>query len=211
MLQDIKELLYAWDKAIFHWINSDWQNSVFDFVMPIVTNFSYWKFPIFVILLALFIWGGKKGRWTVILGIVAVGLADLSSHIILKNIFERIRPCNALPNVHLLLYSNCPVTYSFPSNHAVNFFSAAALFSYFYKKTGIFLFFIAILVAISRVYIGAHYPFDTLGGAVWGILGATVVLISANKIFKGKVEAARKKERVSLKVEWEKLISSKEI
>ena len=211
MLQDLKELLYAWDKATFYWINADWQNSVFDFVMPILTNFSHWKFPMFIILLALFVWGGKKGRWSVILGVVAVGLADLSSHVILKNIFERVRPCSELPNVHLLLYNNCPVTYSFPSNHAVNCFSSALLVSYFYKKTGIFLFLLAILVAISRVYIGAHYPFDTMGGAVWGTSVAAVILISANKIFKGKVEAARKKERVSLKVEWEKLISSKEI
>ena len=209
MLQDLRELLYAWDKAIFHWINSDWQNSVFDFLMPIITNFSYWKFPIFVILLALFIWGGKKGRWAVILGIVAVGLSDVTSSQILKLVFERIRPCNVLLDVHLL--TGCPTSYSFPSNHAVNCFSSALLVSYFYKKTGIFLFLLAILVAISRVYIGAHYPFDTMGGAVWGTSVAAVILISANKIFKGKVEAARKKERVSLKVEWEKLISSKEI
>ena len=211
MLQDLKELLYAWDKAIFYWINSDWQNQVFDFVMPILTNFSHWKFPVFIILLALFIWGGKKGRWTVILGVVAVGLADLSSHVILKNIFERVRPCSELPNVNLLLYSNCPTTYSFPSNHAVNSFSAAMMVSYFYKKTGIFLFLLAILIAISRVYIGAHYPFDTVGGAIWGMLLAVVIVTIANKIFKGKVEAARRKERQSLKVEWEKLISSKEI
>src|SRR3990170_1717836 len=124
MLQDIRELLYSWDKAVFHWINSDWQNSVFDFVM--------------------------------------------------------VRPCSDLPNVHLLLYNNCPTTYSFPSNHAVNCFSAAMMVSFFYKKIGIFLFLIAILVAISRVYVGVHYPFDTVGGAIWGILGAIVVLISAN-------------------------------
>jgi len=211
MLQDLKELLYAWDKAIFRWINSDWQNSVFDFVMPIVTNFSHWKFPVFIILLALFIWGGKRGRWAVILGIVAVGLADLSSHLILKTIFERVRPCSDLPNVHLLLYNNCPTTYSFPSNHAVNCFTAAMMVSFFYKKTGVLLFLLAMLVAISRVYIGVHYPFDTVGGAMWGMLGATVVLISANKIFKGKVDTARKKEKQLLKIEWEKLISSKEI
>ncbi|EQB63087.1 MAG: Phosphoesterase PA-phosphatase related protein [candidate division Zixibacteria bacterium RBG-1] len=211
MLQDIRELLYSWDKAVFHWINSDWQNSVFDFVMPIVTNFSYWKFPIFVILLALFIWGGKKGRWAVILGVVAVGLADLSSHLILKTIFERVRPCSDLPNVHLLLYNNCPTTYSFPSNHAVNCFSAAMMVSFFYKKTGIFLFLIAILVAISRVYVGVHYPFDTVGGAIWGVLGASLILVSANKIFKGKIQAVRRKEQPKGTVDWEKLISSKEI
>lgn len=210
MLQDLKELLYAWDKAIFYWINSDWQNNVLDFVMPILTNFSHWKFPVFILLLALFIWGGKKGRWTVILGVVAVGLADLSSHIILKNIFERVRPCSDLPNVHLLLYKNCPVNYSFPSNHAVNCFSSALMVSYFYKKTGIFLFLLAILVALSRVYIGAHYPFDTVGGAIWGMLLAVVIVTIADKIFKGKVGAARKKE-YKLRMEWEKLISSKEI
>ncbi len=209
MWQDLRILLYNWDKSIFHWINSDWQNSVFDFLMPIITDFSHWRLPILLILIALFIWGGKKGRWVVILGIFAVGLSDVTSSQILKPVFQRFRPCYVFPDVHLLI--DCSKSYSFPSNHAVNFFSAAMMFTFFYKKTGILLFLIAILVAISRVYVGVHYPFDTLGGAMWGILGASLILVLANKIFKGKVQAARGKAKPKLAEEWEKLISSKEI
>ncbi|OGC78103.1 MAG: hypothetical protein A2145_02385 [candidate division Zixibacteria bacterium RBG_16_40_9] len=209
MWQDLKELLYAWDKSLFRWINSDWQNSVFDFLMPIITNFSHWRLPIIIILLALFIWGGKKGRWAVVLGIVAVGLSDFSSSQMLKPLFGRFRPCYVFPDVHLLI--DCSKSYSFPSNHAVNFFSAAMLFTFFYKKTGILLFLIAILVAISRVYVGVHYPFDTVGGAFWGILGAGLIIVLANKIFKGKIQAVRIKEKPKVGVDWEKLISSKEI
>ena len=152
MFDNLRQLIYSWDKAIFYWINSDWQNPVLDVVMPFITNFSHWRFPVFLLLLALIIWGGKKGRWVVVLGVLAVGLSDFTSSQLLKPLFGRVRPCNVLPNVHLLV--GCSKSFSFPSNHAVNFFSTALLFSYFYKKTGIFLFVVAILISLSRVMSG---------------------------------------------------------
>ncbi len=200
MFDNLRHLIYSWDKKLFYWINSDWQNSVLDLVMPFITNFSHWRFPLFLLLLALFIWGGKKGRWAVVLGIIAVGLSDFTSSQLLKPLFSRVRPCNVFPDVHLLV--KCSKSFSFPSNHAVNFFSTALLFTYFYKKTGIFLFFMAVLVALSRVYVGVHYPLDTLAGAIWGLFGGTLILILANKIFRDKIQSARKEK---LKWKSEKL------
>jgi undecaprenyl-diphosphatase len=65
---------------------------------------------------------------------------------------------------------------SFPSSHAVNNFAAATLFSYYYRRwTWAFVTY-ASLVAVSRPYVGVHYPSDALGGAVIGILVCIVLL-----------------------------------
>jgi undecaprenyl-diphosphatase len=51
----------------------------------------------------------------------------------------------------------------------MNIFAQAMLFSMFYPKLRIYLFLFAGLVAISRVYVGVHYPLDILFGAIIGI------------------------------------------
>jgi undecaprenyl-diphosphatase len=61
--------------------------------------------------------------------------------------------------------------YSFPSDHAVFAFSVASGF-YFagYKKLGIALYVVAILISFSRVVAGVHYPLDVIAGGIIGIL-----------------------------------------
>ena len=58
-----------------------------------------------------------------------------------------------------------------PSNHAANMFSLAVILSYFYNKIKIPIFALASLIALSRVYVGVHYPTDIIVG---GLLGYTI-------------------------------------
>ena len=65
-----------------------------------------------------------------------------------------------------------------PSGHALNFFSAAAFLGLALRRRALTaaLFAIAALVALSRVYLGVHYPSQALAGAA---LGAALGLIAA--------------------------------
>lgn len=70
---------------------------------------------------------------------------------------------------------------SFPSGHTSQaFFMATLLVGYFHPGvwTGSLLYTIALLVGITRMYVGAHYPRDVLAGAIlgsaWGLLGGIV-------------------------------------
>ncbi len=139
--------------------------------MPLITKKPY----IFLGAAALpwFFKDWRKGLFVLSLCMVALAVGDASANI-LKHAFERLRPCQALEDVRLLV--GCGGSFSFPSSHAVNAFSAAAVFSHFFRKAAFPMFFIAVLVAFSRIYVGVHYPIDVIAGAVWGGIIAGVII-----------------------------------
>ncbi|MEO8209092.1 MAG: phosphatase PAP2 family protein [bacterium] len=168
------EVLQNVDASLFYFINSTIANPVTDKLMPIITERNNWFIFYVLIWLYLFVKGGRRGRTAAVLIILLILFSDQFANNILKPFFQRIRPCHVLPNVHLLI--NCSDSYAFPSNHAVNNFAAATLFSYFYPAMKYFLFTGAFLVAVSRVMCGVHYPFDIIGGAIFGIISALIII-----------------------------------
>lgn len=179
------EILQSIDAALFHFINGTLANPLTDKFMPFITERNHWFIFYVLIWLFLFFYGGKKGKVSAVLIIILILISDQISENIFKQYFQRIRPCNALENVHLLI--NCSGSFSFPSNHAVNNFAAATLFTYFYPRMKIFLFTGASIIALSRVMCGVHYPFDIAAGAIFGILFGMLVIYlwkMFNKVFK---------------------------
>lgn len=66
-----------------------------------------------------------------------------------------------------------PVTYSFPSGHAASAVAGAITLSWVWPHGRLVLWPLATLVALSRIYVGVHYPLDVLGGVLgvacaWG-------------------------------------------
>jgi membrane-associated phospholipid phosphatase len=66
---------------------------------------------------------------------------------------------------------------SFPSGHTSQIFFMAAILSYQFKLdvgSTIILYLVAVIVGFTRIYVGAHYPRDVLGGvmlgSVWGMI-----------------------------------------
>lgn len=163
------------DIQCFYFINVHLQNSLFDMIMPFITNKYSWYPLITVLWLYLVIRGGKKGRTVAFLIIPIIALSDTLSGRLLKLLIGRVRPCHLLDNVHLLV--DCGTSFSFPSAHTSNMFASAALFAAHYGKAiTISWFLLAGLIGYSRVYVGVHYPTDLLGGAISGILCALLVV-----------------------------------
>lgn len=173
------DFLYSVDLGIFYFINHTLQNAVFDAVMPVVTDLN--KIPAVLVAVAgllifLAVRGGATGRSAVIVLIITIAFSDQLNSSWVKHLFERVRPCHVLNDVHLLV--SCGSGYAFPSSHAVNNAAGAVVLSFFYRKwTAAFVAFAA-LVAFSRVYVGVHYPGDVLGGLLLGSAcgGLTVLL-----------------------------------
>jgi membrane-associated phospholipid phosphatase len=98
---------------------------------------------------------------------------------LVKALVRRSRPVFRVTQTRIVGYR--AIGRSFPSGHTSQaFFMATLMAPYFH--TGIWavllLYAIALLVAVTRMYVGAHYPRDVLAGAIlgsaWGLLGILV-------------------------------------
>jgi len=171
------DFLYSIDLTIFYFINHTISNPVFDKFFPFITNVKHWYLAYIILWFILLLKGGKIGKIAAIGIIIVITASDQISSNLLKNLFERIRPCNALSDVNILV--NCSKSFSFPSSHAVNNFAVAFFFYKLYPKLKWVLFITAALVALSRPYVGVHYPSDIFFGAIVGLgIGYIFAIIS---------------------------------
>ncbi len=158
--------LYSIDLTILYFFNHTLSCHLLDRFFGIITNVNDWYITYLLLLGISFFKGGRKGKIAVLGVLLLILVTDQFGATYLKHWVHRIRPCNALADVITPL--GCNGTFSFPSNHALNNFAAAVFFYRLFPKLKWLLFITASLIAISRVYMGLHYPSDILGGAVIG-------------------------------------------
>lgn len=182
MFAELLELIIRLDKGLFLFINLKLQSGFFDFLMPILTEFKYWRIPFFLCVVAMLIWGNKKTRISAILLLVILGITDATVNMWLKPWIGRVRPCNVFTDVHLL--AGCSHSGSFPSSHAANIFGAGTILTYFYRRLWALWLVIAASVSFSRIYVGVHYPLDVLAGALYGILWGVLILAIVRYVFR---------------------------
>lgn len=109
-----------------------------------------------------------------------IALATLVLSSILKVVLRRVRPRNDY--VASMLFK----TFSFPSGHAagsiVSFGLAAIVITLRWPEFALLAWIVALassfLVGLSRIYLGAHYASDVIGGWILGGIGLLVILYS---------------------------------
>ncbi|MEI7765665.1 MAG: phosphatase PAP2 family protein [bacterium] len=98
--------------------------------------------------------------------------------IALKLFFKVPRPFLDLHNVSPLLR---PADFSFPSGHSAFFMALAVAIFLYHKKIGYVFITFALLIGISRIIAGVHYPLDILGGFLFGGLVSYLLIKSFKK------------------------------
>lgn len=120
-----------------------------------------------------------KRHWRMVTEAV---IAALAVRFILVELISRIRfrfrPF-AITDVNLLIPFNAYQT-SFPSGHASFFFALSTIVYAYHKKIGLAFYVASFLIAISRVFVGVHWPSDIIAGAVIGIVMGLIL----NRLFK---------------------------
>jgi undecaprenyl-diphosphatase len=168
------------DVAVFRWINEGWSSPFLDSFFSFITDIRHFWILIAALLL-YWVWkGGYKGRWLVLSLVLAVLLSDQTSSHVIKGCVERVRPCNAMDNV--LTPAGKSDAFSFPSSHAANMGSSMFLLAMAFRPWRWLFVLIALLIGLSRIYLGLHYPSDVLGGYMLGVLIGFIVWWSIERL-----------------------------
>ncbi|MDO5687469.1 MAG: phosphatase PAP2 family protein [Neisseria sp.] len=118
-------------------------------------------------------YGGSNGVDFFRTGVMAY-LIELSLYFFLKNTIRRPRP-HGLGGLSALI--NPSDTFSFPSGHTAAAFVFATLCAVFFPAFALPALIAAVLIGLSRVVLGVHYPSDIAAGAALGVACAGVALL----------------------------------
>lgn len=92
----------------------------------------------------------------------------LVGNVALKHLVARSRPCWLDPSVQLLIAT--PTDYSFPSGHTLSSTIAATILAKTDRRFGYAAISLAVLIALSRLYLYVHFPSDVFAAALLGLL-----------------------------------------
>lgn len=172
----------ALEYAVFHAVNADGGRYLdAAFLTLSAKPFGLLWGAALVLFLALR--GGRRRLALVLAFALAVALSDFLGSHVLKPLFGRMRPCFALPPDAVRRLGQAGDVGSLPSLHSSNFFAMAGVAWSASRRAGAIALAVAALVALSRVYLGVHWPTDVLAGVAWGLGCAWVALRTAGRLW----------------------------
>lgn len=167
------------DTQLFYLLNNlAGQSSFFDGIVVFLASYLPPILIVFFIAFLLFSQHSKREKLQIFLiTTISVVIARFGVTELIRFFYHRTRPFVDLP-VNQLLTNN---DWSFPSGHATFFFAMATAVYLYHKKWGIVFIGATILMTLSRVIAGVHYPSDIVGGALVGIIVAHIIVYLARK------------------------------
>jgi len=174
--QHLYHVLYgpgSLNHQLFQFVNHHLTNGFLDLLMPLLTYLGgsrmvYWYAAI---LICWAVVDRKRMPWRYPLIFIVGTLLGLVLEEGLKQLLQVPRPAAALGLARVRVLGELKLKNSLPSGHAVFAFMLATTLGEkrsLAVRTALWCF--AAGVAVSRVYVGAHYPLDVVAGGAIGVL-----------------------------------------
>ena len=171
-------------KLLFFLNNLVGESQIFDALVVFFASYSrYFLIAVFCLLLYFGACARREKFYLFGITVVSAIVAHFGVTEIIRFFYHRPRPFLVYQLNQLMSNNN----WSFPSGHSAFFFAMATAIYLYNKKWGIGFFIAAILMNVSRVIAGIHYPSDILGGAVVGIAVACAVFFLVKKMKKAVI------------------------
>jgi undecaprenyl-diphosphatase len=117
-------------------------------------------------------WAGGPNGPSVSVRMIGVGIVNLIIYTIVKRWIARPRPFRTCPGIR-----ECGRSldeFSFPSGHTLHSVACSLILTVYYPVLGFIVWPLTLLIAVSRVVLGLHYPSDVIVGALIGAITAAV-------------------------------------
>lgn len=175
---DVNVLFFIQEYLRFEWMTPIWK-----FITWLGDAGWFW------IALSVILLIPKRTRKIGAAALISLLIGALITNVALKNLVARTRPYEVIDGLILLV--DPQHDFSFPSGHSCASFAAAMVYyKMIPKKYGVPAVILATLIALSRLYVGVHYPSDVAAGILIGILAAWIAcrIVGEKKDVKKKSE-----------------------
>ena len=168
-----RELWLARERSIALWMHRasarEWVVRLLDTVSRVGDGWIW-----YAIIVCLPIAAGPIGT-SASVRMIGVGIVDLIVYRIIKRWIARPRPYRTCPGIRACARSLDE--FSFPSGHTLHSVAFSLILTVYYPMSALFVWPLTILIAVSRIVLGLHYPSDVIVG---GLIGAATAAVSFN-------------------------------
>lgn len=184
------EALIQFESGILLWIQEYLRSDFLDPIVKCITHSGDHGYLWIALLIILFCI--PKTRKAALIGAATLILTFVVTNLCLKPLIGRTRPYEVIEGLTRIIEKQSDR--SFPSGHTANSMAVGVSlwlvsrkYDYFPKAAGWAVLIWSVLVGLSRLYVGVHYPTDVLGGAIIAIVNAILVLGIYKKLQKRKM------------------------
>jgi undecaprenyl-diphosphatase len=155
------------------------EKRIFASLLPWISHSANgYYYPLIPVILFLF---DPSGAYSFLISAVIAFIIDLPSYKIIKKCVKRFRPYEVNKNIKNRIMPSD--RFSLPSGHTAAAWVIAILLAIHFPFLAIPVSIWAILVGISRIYLGVHYPTDILAGIILGTLSAVSSILIKGQFF----------------------------